>query len=306
MKYLVVLPDVDYFIWQMLVQINNFKKFDLDFDLVYVIVRTSTKGNDFLYRLGELDSKCDFHVYDDSRVNAKYASSLRPYLLKTFFKEHKGLYNNQEFFYLDPDVILTKKTKFNKLLKNKFWYVSDTCSYIDSNYIKGKSEQLFKEMCEIVGIDPKIVEENDKNAGGAQYIMKNLTPEYWEKVEKDSEALYRHMTDTSSTYHPEHPIQAWTADMWAVLWNAWYFGHKTKIVKELNFSWATDPIERWNENALYHNAGATPDRKDLFVKTDYQVSPFNKDLSHVSDSNCSFNYVKEIKDTEINFKEFLF
>jgi hypothetical protein len=306
MKYLVVLPDVNYFMWQMLVQINNFKNFGLDNDLIYVIGRTSNKGNDLLYRLGELNCKCDFHIYDDRRINPSYASSLRPYLLKTFFKEHTGLYNNQEFFYLDPDVVLTKKLKVDDLLKNNNWYVSDTCSYIDSAYIKSKSEVLFKEMCGIVGIDHKIVEANDKNAGGAQYLMKNLTAEYWEKVERDSEELYKHMINTSSIYNPEHPIQAWTADMWAVLWNAWFFGHKTKIIKRLDFCWATDSINRWDETAIYHNAGATSDRKDLFVKTDFQVSPFNKDLSYVSDTNCSFNYVKEIKDTEKNFKEFLF
>ena len=300
MKYLVALPDVDYFIWQMIVQINNFKKFDLDNDLIYVIGRTS--GSEILNRLGELDCRCDFYVYDDERVENEYSSSLRPHILKKFFKEHKI---KEPIFYLDPDVVLTKKLKLDDLIDNDSWYVSDTRSYIDSNYIKGKSEELFIKMCEIVGIDSKVVENNDNNAGGAQYLIKNVTHEFWEKVEKDSENLYKFMQNTTAIYSPEHPIQAWTADMWAVLWNAWYFGHKTKIIKRLNFSWATDPIVKWNENAIYHNAGATGDNKKVFTKSNHQTFPFGSDFSQISYDNCSFNYVKEIKETEKNFKEFL-
>lgn len=306
MKFLVALPDVDYFLWQILVQINNFKKFNLDNDLIYIIGRTTNNDNKFLNRLGELDCECDFHIYDDERIEKNYSVSLRHNLLKKFFTQHQSFYDRKEFFLIDPDVILTKKLDLDDLLDNDFWYVSDTRSYLDSKYIKSKGEELFKEMCEIVGIKPKMVEKNDNNAGGAQYLIKNTTPEFWEKVEKDSENLFTHMNNTSSKYNPEFPIQSWTADMWSLLWNAWLFGHKTKIVKKLNFSWATDPIEKWNENAIFHNAGATSDRKDLFVKSNYQTSPFNKDFPSVSNKYCSYNYINEIKETEENFKEFLF
>jgi hypothetical protein len=305
MKILIALPDNNYFLWQMLVQINNFKSLGLDGDVIYVIGKNSMlKSHNLNMIMAKAKVKCKYYVLNDDRQNVTYPSTLRPHILAKLFDLRPEL-SKETIFYIDPDVIFTKKFKMSDLEKDDIWYLSDTRSYIDSNYIKGKSEVLFNEMCGIVGIDPKIVEDNDDNAGGAQYLMKNVTAEFWRKVEVDSENLYKHMISTAHKYNPEHPIQAWTADMWAVLWNAWYFGHKTKIVEKLSFSWATDVIENWSKNNLHHNAGAIVDNGYYFLKTQHQISPFNKELN-CSDKYCSFNYVKEIKETEKNFQNILF
>jgi len=305
MKILVALPDNNYFLWQMLVQINNFKKLGLDNDVIYVIgknsIQKSTILNDIMTKI---NARCSYYIFTDERKNPQYSSTLRPHILSKFFEKYPNA-DKETFFYIDPDVIFTKKFTTKEFEKNDIWYLSDTRSYIDSNYIKDKSEVLFHEMCGIVGIEPSIVESNDKNAGGAQYIMKNLNSDFWKKVENDSEKLYIHMVNTSNIYNPEHPIQAWTADMWAVLWNAWYFGYKTKISKKLDFCWATDVIEKWKKTNIYHNAGAVLDNGYYFLKTKYQISPFNKELK-CSKDYCSFNYVKEIKETEKNFNKILF
>jgi len=260
--------------------------------------------SDNLSKIMSSGIKSSFFVFNDTRQNPQYSSSLRPHILAKFFDAHPEM-KNEKFFYIDPDVIFTKKPKFSDLEKDDVWYVSDTKSYIDSRYVKSKGEQLFVEMCRIVDIDPKIVEFNDNNAGGAQYLIKNVDSEFWKKVEKDSENLFIHMIKTSHRYSPEHPIQAWTADMWAVLWNAWYFNKKTKIVKKLNFAWATDPMNKWNDNLIYHNAGAVIDNGLYFLKTNYQISPFNK-IIECSDKYCSFNYMKEVKETENTFNKILF
>lgn len=305
MKFLIVLPDNKYFLWQMLVQLNNFRKFGFERDAIYIIGKNSSLASKTLkgiIRGGKV--RAQIHILNDERTMPRYSSSLRPHLLAKFFDAHPE-YNNETFFYLDPDVIFTKKMKFNNILDNDTWYVSDTRSYIDSKYIKGKSPILFKEMCDIVGIPMQKVIENDENAGGAQYLLKNVNAEYWRKVEKDSEALYAHMVDTSTKYNPEHPIQAWTADMWAVLWNAWYFGHETKIIKRMDFAWATDPIKKWERVSIFHNAGAVIKNGEYFLKTDYQISPFNQKIK-CGDKYCSINYVKEIKETEENFSKALF
>lgn len=305
MKFLIVLPDNKYFLWQMLVQINNFKKFEIDKDIIYVIGKRDIQPSSVLMDIiKKTNFKGSFYVLNDERKNPKYSSSLRPHLLAKLFKDRKE-FEKESFFYIDPDVIFTKKIKFDEFLKDDVWYLSDTRSYINSKYIKGKDDKLFIEMCKIVGIDPEIVENNDENAGGAQYLMKNINSEYWKKVEEDSEKLYQHMIKTSHIYCPKQPIQAWTADMWSVLWNAWYFENETKISKKLNFSWATEPIKNWNKNSLYHNAGAVINNGTFFVKTAHQTSPFNKEIICKED-NCSFNYLKEIKETENNFKEILF
>lgn len=306
MKFLIVLPDVNYYLWQMIVQMNNMIKFGYDSDVIFIIGRHQKWISNNLKNILEKNkTKCSFFIYGDNRINTRYSSSLRPHVLSKFFKDFPEM-EKEQLFYIDPDVIFIKKINFNNLLKNDCWYLSDTRSYINSNYIKNKSEKLFEEMCKIVEIDPQIVINNDLNAGGAQYLMKNLNFDFWKKVERDSTNLYLHMLNTSKEYSPDNPIQAWTADMWAVLWNAWKFKHETKIVKSLNFCWATDPIEYWNSNNIFHNAGVVSNNNNkFFSKIDYQISPFNKNIV-VSDKYCSYNYLLEIKETEKKLKNILF
>ena len=304
MKFIIATFDHTYYLWQSLVQINNFMKFGYDVDLEYIIstddpspVLQSFMNNDKI--------KAKFHIYKDTRETRNYASSLRPHILEKFFKDYPE-YENEVLFYTDPDVLFTKKMDFTNLCADKVWYVSDTRSYLDSNYVKSKGVELFNEMCAICKVDPEVITANDPNAGGAQYIMKGVNAEFWRKVYLDSEELYVHMQNTSQKYHPEHPIQAWTSDMWAVFWNAIYFGHEVKISKAMEFSWGSDHIKRWRETNIFHNAGVvTSNGGTHFYKIDYQISPFNKELKS-NDDNCTFNYINEIKDTELNFADILF
>lgn len=306
MKFLIAQPNNSYFLWQMLVQINNFRRYGLEEDLIYVIGNTNKDGERILQKIinsGLCD--CQFYIYNDTRKNSRYPSSLRPHLLSKFFNEHPYM-SDEVFFYTDPDVLFTKEIDFTKYEHDDVWYLSDTISYIGANYIKSKGEKLLDEMCDIVNISREIVENNQQNSGGAQYILKNINSEYWDKVYKDCEALYIHMDKTSNIYTPNHPIQKWTADMWAVLWNAWYFGNETKIVNEFDFAWATDHVSKWEKCSIFHNAGVVRANDEKhFSKIAHQTSPFNKELT-ADENNCSYNYIKEIKDTEKNFKEILF
>ena len=289
----------------MLVQINNFRKFDFEKDTIYVIGNRGIRHNQNLEKiLKNGKTKCSYHILKDERKDVKYSSSLRPHILKKLFKRFPEL-EKETILYLDPDVIFTRKVRFSDLEKNNNWYLSDTRSYIGVDYIKSKGIGLFREMCNVIGINPSIVEENDENAGGAQYLMKNINWEFWEEVENKSEELYNLMVNTAHKYNPEHPIQAWTSDMWTVLWLAWKHGYSTKIIKRFDFAWATDKIEKWKRCGIYHNAGVVSNDDVLFNKTAHQISPFNKKIK-CSDKYCSYNYVKEIKETEKNFKEILF
>jgi len=301
MKILVAFPDVAYYNWQVLVQINNLVKFGFSDDIIYVVGKNV--GNELSPQIKAVldNTPVEYHVYDDTRQGAKYASSLRPHILQKFFVENPQM-SGETFFYVDPDLLFQKAISFTTLLSNDTWYVSDTKSYIDSNYIKSKSPQLFLEMASIVDLDPEIIEANDDNAGGAQYLMKNIDERYWRKVYLKSEVLYKHMKNTESVYNPQHPIQSWTADMWSVLWNGWKFNHDVKIASRLSFSWATDPIANLDNHNLFHNAGVS-NQTNLFNKVSYQTNPFDKDLSHVSNQFCSYKMVEEIEETKTNYPE---
>lgn len=300
MKILIATFDHNYYLWQCLVQINNFMKYGYDEDTVYVI-STSNPSPALQAMMNCPRIKSKFFLYSDERNGSRYPSTLRLHVLEKFFIEHPE-YGDEVLFYTDPDVIFTKKLDFSEMEKDEFWHLSDTRSYIDSKYIKSKSEQLFKEMCDIVKVSPEEVSANDDAAGGAQYLLKGVNAEFWKKVLEDSENLFIHMKDTESIYHPEHPIQSWTADMWSVFWNGIYFGHKIKINKELEFCWATDGIHRWSETNIFHNAGMVGPSETHFSKIEYQNSPFNKDIK-VSPDNCTYEYLKEVKETEKNFPD---
>ena len=302
MKFIITTSDSKYFHWQLLVQYNNFKKYGYEKDLIWVYSFKDVPSKEMIDLIKGLNVTA--YGIKDKRGHIDYSSSIRPFILSKFFNQRKDL-ENEAIFYTDPDVLFKKKFSTAKLLNNDVWYLSDTISYLSSTYIKSKGEKLFHEMCDIVGIDPELVEKNDKNAGGAQYLMKNLNADFWEKVYVDSERLYVHMNKTSDKYNPEHPIQAWTADMWAVLWNAWLFGHETKIIKRMDFSWATDHIDKVNKEGIYHNAGVF-DQKDLFNKGKFSTNhPFNENFSYVDTSRGSYYYVKEIIDTKENYKDLI-
>lgn len=297
MKFLIATFDHPYYLWQCLVQINNFMKYGYDEDTVYII--SSLNPSTILQSMMNCEKiKSKFFIYKDERQGARYPSSLRPHIIEKFFIQHPE-YENEVLFYTDPDVVFTKKIDFTEMENDEYWHLSDTRSYTDSNSIKSKSEKLFNEMCTIIGVSPDEVTNNDNNAGGAQYIMKNINAEFWKKIYDDCEKLYTLMKDNEST-----GVQCWIADMWTVFWNCLYLGHKVKIDKELDFCWPVDNIKRWSETNIFHNAGIPGDSVTHFSKITYQVSPFNKDI-HSNDDNCTYMYKNEIKETEKNFKDII-
>ena len=303
MKYIVATSDTPYFRWQMLVQINNFKKLGILDDLTYV-VSIANRRSGKLNHIAK-DTGVRIETYKDERKNPTYQPSITAHIMKKHLQKYPE--EGEMFFYLDPDVIFREKPEYKNIfyLYKSVWFLSDTKSYLDSTYIKSKSIELFNLMCKTVNIDPDLVSKLDKAAGGAQYVMKNVDYDYWNEVEKDSENLYELMSSTSGKYNPEHPIQAWTAEMWAVLWNAWKREYPTLIDEDMNFSWATDPIEKFNKNIIFHNAGVF-DQENLFHKGKYNDKhPFNDDHSNVDDKHCSFKYLQEIMDTKNNYPELI-
>ena len=122
-----------------------------------------------------------------------------------------------------------------------------------------------------------------------------------EKVYKDMYAINHYFesipekTDANTTDDIKKLVQRWTSEMYAQVWNLDYFGIEPVIDKQLEFTWATDSIETWDKNRLYHNAGATKDNKDLFFKGDYiWKEPYGEDFSYVSPDKASIKYVEAI------------
>ena len=156
-------------------------------------------------------------------------------------------------------------------------------------------------MCEIVNIDKQLVKDNELNSIGAQYIMKNISYNFWEKVENDSERLFKEITDLNNIKKLENPeyheLQIWCADMWAVLWNIWKLGIKTECHDDLLFAWGTSPIEEWDRLYIFHNAGVVGPNSGFFYKSNYMNRfPYNENLN-INESTASYKYWQEIKET---------
>jgi hypothetical protein len=308
LKYICVQPRLYYYAWQVEVMLENFlrnniKPSDIDILVAWNLHDLTNTQEHVLpwFKLKNKYKNISFHFYQDTRINPHYISSVRPNILKQHFTAFPEL-KDKVIFYHDCDIVFTKKPNIEKFLHNSVWYLSNTNSYINYDYIISKGHDVYNKMCEIVGIDPIIPKLMNSNSGGAQYIMKNIDDSFWEKVEHDSEELFKQITELNNKKKLDNPtyheLQIWCADMWAVLWNAWLRGNETKVVPELDFCWATDTINRWEETSIFHNAGVTPDRKDLFFKSDYiNSSPYHME-NKFSSKYCSYNYFNEILKTK--------
>lgn len=309
MKFIVVLPDHRYYLWQMLVQINNFKRLGIEKDTTYVIGTFNNRITPQLQKfINSKDIEAKIVLYPDRRQLKRYSSSLRPYLLMRFFIDNPS-YGDTKFMYLDPDVLFTKQVDFTQFERDFKWYVSDTRSYIDSKYIRSKGEDIFKKMCDIVEINEGIVITRDNNAGGAQYIMNHVDYKFWEKVYFNCESMFTEvkiMSAAKKLENPEyHELQIWCADMWSLLWNGWYFNHQIEIHPQLDFAWASSTIDKWDSCNIFHNAGVPAENGKDFCKSTYQLSPFNLNFT-IAEDNIGIKYVNEIKDTEKNFKDLIY
>jgi hypothetical protein len=188
------------------------------------------------------------------------------------------------------------------MLQGPEWHLSATDGpvngqYLGYDYIATKGPGVLQVMCDTVGISPDVVKANQ--AGGAQWLVKNTTADFWRKAEEQAVEMYYRLCSIEDNWRKEWglPIQKWKAEMWAILWGAWRDGHPTVIDPELAFCWATDKAEKWQQTKIYHNAGVTG-QPHLFNKGEYVMRmPFKADLSHVSPEYCSWHYVEAIKQT---------
>ncbi|MFO0089905.1 MAG: hypothetical protein ACK518_03805 [bacterium] len=301
MKFICAQPAIPYYTWQVEVMINNFIKNGINPNDIHILgaIYNNLVPEDWR-KLAEAYKDVCFFFYKDSRTDTSYIPSIYFNMMKQHLQANPQL-EKEALFLHDSDIIFTRPVNFNDMENDDVWYLSDTVGYIGTQYILTKGENVYLGMCDVIGIDPSIPKERNADSGGAQHIVKNTTAEYWDKVEKDSIKLYAHFCQQEPHYKGEgYPIQKWTAGMWSLLWNAWKFGHTTKVDKRLGFCWATCPIYRWGQVSIFHNAGVTEDRKDLFFKAAYiNKLPYNEiKLENVSNKFCSYKYAEELLKTK--------
>lgn len=308
-------PDVPYFHWQCEIYLNNFISLGIPRENIHVVFGLVNKTTELSEGAKKLKKYTpNIHGYLDNRDKKHYIPSIKPYLLYEWIKQNPK--RGELFLLHDSDIVFNYLPDFSNLINDDVIYMSDTRGYIDFNYLTDcdnrykkqhntlDSGQLIREMCDVIGIEPKVVKMNDVNSGGAQYIFKNQDYHYWFKIYKDSTCLYDKLMRFQRKY-PISPgeIQFWTAEMWSVLWNMWWWEMDTKLTDELKFCWATDNISLCDTHPILHMAGVTEDLKTtLFYKGDYiNVNPLDvlknnfEFFEYVDKSSTGFKYINEMK-----------
>lgn len=297
MRYICAQPANQYYLWQVEVMINNFLSMGINPNQMDILLGYDTIIPEEWSILQQHYNTVRFFFYKDTRTDKSYIPSIYFNLMKQHILAHPEL-KDEVLFTHDSDIVFTKPVNFRYLEEGDAWYISDTKSYLNYDYIQSKGDDIYQDMCEIVGIDKRIPKLMNSNTGGAQYIVKNTTYSFWNKVEEDSIKLYQYFCKKEPHWKGEgYPIQKWTAGMWAYMWNAWELGHETVIHKALDFGWSSSHISDIDKYSILHNAGIVDDSNNLFFKGNYiNKLPYGEDLN-INLDYASYFYWEEVQRT---------
>ena len=333
LRFLCVQPDDPYYIWQVHLWLENLKGLGkIDKAIVLIFVPKFREYNNKWQKLMDLYPEVTFKVYKDehniSKMLGVYIPILRPYTLWRYWTEFPDM-KEKAVFYYDNDVLLTDKFNIDEFIQDDVCYVSDTNSYINASYFDSKVKDVLPEKLEayktidvlsdttkIVGVTREIAEKNNQHSGGAQYLLKNITVDFWDGMITNTLSIRMSLQQVNKLYfeNENKGFQSWCADMWALLWGLWQEGKEVKVIREMDFAWAPDPIEKLNTHFIYHNAGITGETMGgvpYFYKGKYHtgLNPFaDSQIETVmnneqSKKKCTWYYTNALNELGKKYKQ---
>jgi len=332
LKFVQACPSDLYYTWQVHLWLESLRNIGHSDKAISVIFTpTGRENRDKWKQIEDLYPESEFHYYTDednlNQLLGIYIPVLRPYVLWKHFKANPEL-SEKAIFYCDSDILFTKDFNLDKFLDDDVNYLSDTNSYINATYFDSKVHQVLPEKLEeyktrdileeitsVIGIDRATCEANNLHSGGAQYLLKNVDGEFWSKVMNDCILIRTYLQKVNREFYKDENTgyQSWCADMWAVLWNIWFRGQETKVVPELAFAWATDPLSKLDSHTIFHNAGITGTSMNgypCFYKgkyhqgTDPTKDPHLDDVLNNIESQkyCTWFYANELNNIKQKYK----
>jgi hypothetical protein len=321
-------PSDLYFAWQTRVQLYNARKTNCS-QLFRVLVfvphdRIHLSLPECWKELEKDFPETKFFYYWDKEnilrvINIfNYIPLLRPFCIDKHLEEYPEL-SKDAVFYIDSDVLLHKGIDFlSPYLDDDIIYMSDGKSYNNSDYFDSKIKDVLlykleefkkvdvlEEASRQCGITRQMCEANKNATGAAQYLLKNktLSSQFWKDVFNTccSVKLYLGNINRRFFESEDKGYQSWATDIFVTNWLTWGLGYTTATPSSLDFCWATDSAQRFNETNIYHDAGAFGNQMFLKRKMDYVNNvrtPFQDDLSHVSPQYASWHYTNEIIETK--------
>lgn len=280
------------YVWETRVYLTSLREFG--YSSISRILIFSTNDHDDTTIWKELQSdfpEVKFFFYFSPTVRRvgqafNYPPIQRLYCLQEHWKTFPNL-EKEAIFYTDTDVVFTRYLDFSSFLKDNINYLSWTGNiqrtdnylwqpYLDSKLNKVdplKIEQYKKldivsRLGQICGITRDKITENNINTGGAQYLLKNITKQFWTDCFNSCCEIKMYLADINKIFmqgnspqeKENNGFQSWCADMWAVLYNLWRTS-ETICPVEFDFAWSTDRVERLKDVYILHNAGVTNEEK---------------------------------------------
>jgi hypothetical protein len=278
LKFICVQPDDSYYTWQVNLWLESLRSIGhSDKAEVLIFTPLHRKRNEKWNQIVDLYPESKFFFYNDvdniTNLIKLYIPIIRPYTLIKHFKAHPYL-KECAIFYCDSDILFTEKFDVSKFLNDEVNYLSNTNAYINASYFDSKIKDVLPEKLDeykqidvlseclsLLQLNRKIAEEKNNDSGGAQYLLKNIDEKFWIDVLSACINIRIHLMKINKYYFENEAkgFQSWCADMWAVLWTLWKNNTETKVVKELDFAWATDQITKLNDCTIFHNAGVSGD-----------------------------------------------
>ncbi len=324
LKILQCAPSDDYYLFQVHLWLESLKEKGLSHKAVSLIFTPNYREmNPKWKQIEDLYPEAEFfHLKDEDSVTKLlgiYIPILRPYMLMKYWQLHPEM-QEKAIFYCDADIVFLDSFNLEPFLNDDICYLSNTNSYINASYFDSKvkdvlpekleeykTRDILNECCKLVGISREIAEKYNEHSGGAQYLLKNIDAKFWEKVLGDCIRIVTHLSSVNKVYfeNENKGTQKWTSDMWSVLWNLWYKGLETKVVKELDFSWSSDHISKLETTSILHNAGIVSQLQGdipVFYKGTYHQGkdPFtDPHLQYVFENEksktlCNWYYVSQL------------
>lgn len=317
MIFMCAQPDDRYFRWQIEIMIENFRKFGYS-DKMHVLLYKPADRAEWNPEFEVLEKRypeVKFFRYEDKGAMIQvYIPILRPHILKQHFQKYPEL-EKEAIFYHDADVLFTRELNLEQLEQGDTWYMSNTDHYIGySNYFATKIKDVLPH--KVVGYDIDRIlrpivnhtgatlqqfKDQDNNAGGAQYVLKNIDSKFWDEVEKEAINIKLYLQTQNRMFFASEDkgFQSWCADMWAILWIG--LGRKAdiKVTPELDFSWADSKLEEWAKKPIYHNTGDFNSYPHIFNKTrfhDNRTTPFEMEFTGIAKDYASYMYVQAIEE----------
>lgn len=301
MKAIMCQPTEIRFHWELEVLISNLISLgQKPQDIVLLFLQGGQDGPEYVEQF-----KHKFGVeaclYQDNRDDRSYIPSIKPYLWSEYLREDSTR-QQETYLYIDSDVVFKRLPMLDRLisLSNTHWYCSDTLGYTNYSYLSSVkyADEIIPKMCDLAGITEAQLKEQNDGEGGAQWIMKNPTLDYWEDVYALSNAFWHYFESIrEKTDLDELPggIQTWTAQMFAENFSAIKHDITQEVTDELKFAWTPDMHEVNKDAILIHDSGAQGESQ-FFDKSNYTTKePYSDDFSQIEPDSWSADYVREIK-----------